>query len=81
MYRIKWAKNENVDDRVLADWEHEIIMCMIKYCKRKHTRIRKKQVLKNSKHLEYIKDFHEYVLVPTDKAANNIIVVCKKNTT
>ena len=24
--RVKWAKNENVDDRVLLDWEHEVIV-------------------------------------------------------
>ena len=31
------------------------------------------------KHREYFEDFHkQYVLVPADKAANNVIVVCKK---
>ena len=28
VYRIKWAKNKNVDDRVLADWEHEVVTCI-----------------------------------------------------
>ena len=58
-YRVKWAKNENIDVRVLSDW---------------------KQVLKTSEHLEYVKGFQEqYVLVPADKAASNIIVICKKH--
>ena len=26
--RVYRAKNENVDDRVLADWEHEVVMCI-----------------------------------------------------
>ena len=42
VYRIKWAKNENVDDRVLADWKHEVVTCIKNYCKRKYTRMRKK---------------------------------------
>ena len=40
---------------------------------------RKKHVLKSKKHLRSIKLLHcKYVLVPADKAANNVIVVCKK---
>ena len=82
-YRVKWAKSENIDVRVLSDWEHEVTRCIknrIKRCKRKHVRIRRKQVLKTSENLEYVKGFQEqYVLVPADKAASNIIVVCKKH--
>ena len=77
-YRVKWAKNENIDVRVLLDWEHEVTRCIknrVKRCKRKHVRIRT-QVFK---YLEYVKGFQEhYVLVPADKVASNIIVVCKK---
>ena len=37
------------------------------------------QVLNDKKHLKYFKEFHkQFVLVPADKASNNIIVVCKK---
>ena len=51
----------------------------IAYLKQKCINIRKKQVLKKNKHIKYLKDLHkEYVLVPADKASNNIIVVCKK---
>ena len=81
-YRVNWARRENVDIRVLADWEHEVrtrIKQRILYLRKKHRMIRKRQVLKDNKHSKYIKDFHEqYVLVPADKATNNIIVICKK---
>ena len=81
-YRIRWANKEKVDVRVLADWEYEInafIKERITYLKKKHVRWRKLQVLRTSKHLEYLNDFHKhYVLVPADKAGSNIIVVCKK---
>ena len=38
-----------------------------------------KQILRNSKHRGFLDSFHrQYVLVPADKAANNVIVVCRK---
>ena len=44
--------------------------------KQKHVNKRKKHVLKSRLHLS---NLHEnYVLVPADKAANNVIAVCKK---
>ena len=81
-YRVRWAKKENVDVRVLADWEHEVgafIRERIAHLKKKYRRWRKERVLRNNKHLQYLKAFHkQFVLVPADKATNNIIVVCKK---
>ena len=42
-------------------------------------RRKKKPMLKNGMESEYLKQFHQqFVLVPADKAGNNIIVVCKK---
>ena len=48
--------------------------------KQQHVNRRKKHVLKNRVHfLDYLNKLHEnYVLVPADKAANNVIMVCKK---
>ena len=44
-----------------------------------HINKRKKQVLKSKVHLDYLNKLHDnYVLVPADKANNNVIVVCKK---
>ena len=39
-FRVRWPRSENVDDRVLADWEHEVISHVrITYYKKKCTRI------------------------------------------
>ena len=47
--------------------------------KQKHVNKRKKHVLKSILHLNSLSNLHEnYVLVPADKAANNVIVVYKK---
>ena len=45
----------------------------------KHVNKRRKHVLQIKKHINYLHDFQrQFVLVPADKAANNVIVVCKK---
>ena len=71
-YVKKWAR----------DWEetvHECIEQRVRCLKQRHVNRRKKHVLKNRVHLDYLNKLHEnYVLVPADKAANNVIVVCKK---
>ena len=81
-YFRKWAKTMDVDARVLRDWEqtvHECIDEKVRSLKQKHVNKRKKHVLKNILHLNSLSNLHEnYVLVPADKAANNVIVVCKK---
>ena len=51
----------------------------IQLLREKHINRRKQHVLKSRKHLNYLHELQsKYVLVPADKAANNIIVVCKK---
>ena len=45
----------------------------------KHINRRKQHVLRPRKHLRNLHELQsKYVLVPADKAANNVIVVCKK---
>ena len=57
----------------------ECIRKRIGELKRKPINKRKKQVLKNPKHINYLKSIHKnFVLVPADKAGSNIIVACKK---
>ena len=63
------------------------LQCRIEHLKRKcihkrkkqvlKTHKRKKQVLKKNKHVKYIYFQKDYVMVPADKASNNIIVICK----
>ena len=51
----------------------------IKILQQLHINKRKKQVLKSKVHLDYLNKLHDnFVLVPADKANNNVIVVCKK---
>ena len=84
-YKTRWAKQEMVDIRVLDEWEGRIITAIrnkIDKIRNKHKMWRKrvrKQILRDQRHLKYLDDFQEqYVLVPADKASNNVIVVCKK---
>ena len=76
------ARIASVDRQILRDWEetvHECIEQRVRCLKQRHVNRRKKHVLKNRVHLDYLNKLHEnYVLVPADKAANNVIVVCKK---
>ena len=81
-YKIKWSKREAVDLRVLNEWELKVNECIarrIQLLRRKHINRRKQHVLKSRRHLDYLHEFQrKFVLVPADKAANNVIVVCKK---
>ena len=64
------------------EWECKLNECIqrrIATLRKKHINKRRKHILKSRRHLESFKFLHDkYVLVPTDKAANNVIVVCKK---
>ena len=81
-YCQKWAKAACVDKRVLRDWKETMYSCIderIKMLQQLHLNKRKKQVLKSKVHLDYLNKLHDnFVLVPADKATNNVIVVCKK---
>ena len=51
----------------------------MRFLKQRRLNKRKKQVLLNKVHLDSLNSLHKkYVLVPADKAANNVIMVCKK---
>ena len=58
---------------------NECIRRRIQLLREKHINRRKQHVLESRKHLHYLHELQsKYVLVPVDKAANLIIVVCKK---
>ena len=58
---------------------NEGIRRRIRLLRGKHINRRKQHVFKSRKHLNYLLELQsKYVLVPADKAANNVIVVCKK---
>ena len=81
-YKRRWSTREGVDVRIFNEWDHKVNECItrkIASLRSKHINKRKKHILKTRKHLESLKTLHDrYVLVPADKAANNVIVVCRK---
>ena len=43
------------------------------------TSVKSMSYIHDKKHLQYLREFqHKFVLVPTDKAGKNVIVVCRK---
>ena len=64
-----------MDVRILSEWYGRIserIVSRIKVLRRKKLQHRNKKVLDRT-NLEYLDEFHQtYVLVPADKAGNNI---------
>ena len=81
-YAKKWAKEANVDRRVLRDWEETVYKFIdekVASLKQREINKRKKHVLKSRVNLDNLNKLHDnFVLVPADKASNNVIVVCKK---
>ena len=67
---------------MLGKWHSKIIECVkerISILRRRKHSYRKEQVLNQRACLDFLREFQKhYVLVPADKASNNIIVVCKK---
>ena len=81
-YKVQWAKKEKVDSRTLDEWECRIIetvQARTDRLRKKGKNQRKKYVLSDLECKQYLEDFQKrFVLVPADKASNNILVVCKK---
>ena len=80
-YKLQWAKKEKVDSRALDEWECKVIGIV----KARIDRLKQKKYCRNTRVLsersckEYLNNFHKrFVLVPADKAGNNVLIVCKK---
>ena len=64
---------------VLRDWEETVYKFIDEKVGSLKINKRKKHVFKSRVHLDNLNKLHEnFVLVPADKASNNVIVVCKK---
>ena len=77
----KWAEREKVDDQVLMEWYNKVIEDVSATVTRlsKKSKKTKKMTLKSPIISKILKDLQkDFVFVPTDKASNNIAVVCKK---
>ena len=85
-YKTIWVRRENIDIHILDEWEHTVgnhIEEKIKILIKKYIHKRKKQISRNCRHQsrECFEKLHdEYVLVPMDKASNNVVVICKNIT-
>ena len=79
-YAKNWSKREGVPVSVLNEWSLTLkLIISNKINSLKKTKVKKfMQVLKDKHVVSYFKDLHsKYVIVPADKAGNNIIFVCK----
>ena len=81
-YVQAWAKREGVESSALReylDMAKQLVKNRVSYLKRKNESSVPSKILSSDLVNKFLEDFHsKYVLVPADKAANNIIVVCKK---
>ena len=78
-----WAPSEEVDAKLFDEWKHNLLEDVHSKLqlrkKDEATCTRHKSVLHSKPLKTNLENFHkEFVLVPTDKAGNNISVICKK---
>ena len=75
----KWASTEEQDVSCLNEWKVKVLHDVQNTIKRRYNQKRKTMVLKSPKVMSELAELQKkYVFVPTDKAANNIAVVCKR---
>ena len=79
---MQWARKKKVDSRALDEWECrvvEAIQTRIDRLRKNKKNPRKRQILSDRECQQYLADFQtRFVLVPADKASNNVLIVCKK---
>ena len=77
----RWCKREGVEENALREWKRSIFTIVEKRIKfySQNTNLLPPKPKLSFKHLKQgIKQFHRmYVLVPADKAANSVVVVCR----
>ena len=79
----RWCKREGVEDNALKEWKRSICTIVDKCIKfySQNTNLLPPIPKSSFRHLKQgIQEFHRkymYVLVPADKAANNVVVVCR----
>ena len=77
----RWCKREGVEDNSLKEWKRSIFTIVDKRIKfySQNTNLLPPKPKSSFRHLKQgIQEFHrKYVLVPADKAANNVVVVCR----
>ena len=80
-YAEQWSKREQVDLKYLSEWKDQIKELVVERISNLKEKIRspKQKILSDPDVKDTLRRLHdEFVLVPADKAANNVIVVCKE---
>ena len=81
LYAEQWSKREQVDLKYLSEWKDQIKKFIVECISSLKEKIRspKQKILNDSHVKDALNRLHDdFVLAPTDKAANNLIVACKK---
>ena len=81
LYAEQWPKREKVDLKYLSEWKDQIKELVVEHISSLKEKIRSpKQKLLNDPGLKDTlkRLYDDFVLVPADKAANNVTVVCEK---
>ncbi len=79
----KWADKEKVDVSIFSEWEEKVqehVSENIKILKKKERGRRKcRSILRDPTVKSYLEEMQkDFVFVPTDKACNNISIICKR---
>ena len=81
LYAEQWSKRKEVDLKCLSEWKDqskELVVEHISSLKEKILSLKQK-ILNDPDVKDILRRLHDdFVLVPADKAANSVIVVCKK---
>ena len=81
LYAEQWSKWEQVDLKYLAEWKDHVKELVVERISSLKEKIQspKQKVLNDPDVKDTLRRMHDdFVLVPADKAANNVIVVCKR---
>ena len=81
IYAEQWSKWEQVDFKYLSEWKDQIKELVVEHISSLKEKIRspKQKFLNDPDVKDTLRRLHDdFVLVPADKAANNVTVVCKR---
>ena len=81
LYAEQWSKREKVDLKYLSEWKDQIKELVVERISSLKGKIRspKQKILNDPDVKDTLRRLHDgFVLVPADKAANNVTVVCKR---
>ena len=81
LYVEQWSKREQVDLKYLSEWKDQIKELVVECISSLKEKIQspKQKILNDPDVKDTLRKLHnDFVSVPADKAANNVIVVCKR---